>query len=170
MGTKNTSNTMIIHKFICLITSYLCSFIHSILGPQRYFFLPSSDIDNCSTNFFSMIKLFSNHCQQLIPSHSESQKPQRIFNSELSYLDGLKTYCIQPRGIRFPSSKGCCPLPSISTNRILPFRLYIIFKTIKVCSHSQLAWMMNIIVNTAHRINYEAHLSVIPKKIPTERK
>ena len=72
--------------FFCLITSYLCSLICSILRPQRYFFLPISDIDNCSTNFISMIKLFSNHCQQLIPAHSDNQIPHKRVDTEFKSL------------------------------------------------------------------------------------
>ena len=73
------------------------------LSIEIFFFLPSSDIDNYSTNFISMIKLLSNHSQQLIPVHSENQIPHKSVDSEFKSLGWSETYCIQPTGIRFPT-------------------------------------------------------------------
>lgn len=63
---KSSTSTPPSHlKHTKLKNAYLSCFICSIFSPNSNFFLPISDIYDCSTNFFSMDKLFSNHCQQL---------------------------------------------------------------------------------------------------------
>ena len=48
---------------------YLGSFISSIFGPDSYSFQFTTHANDCSTNFITIIELFTNHCQQLNKKH-----------------------------------------------------------------------------------------------------
>lgn len=47
-------------------SGYLSSFVGGIPGPQCYFFLPASHVDNCSTDLITVLELFSDQSQQLV--------------------------------------------------------------------------------------------------------
>lgn len=59
----------------------------------------------------------------------------------------VKQYRIQPTGIRFSPLESHSPFSTIGADRVLPFGLDLILEAMKVRPHTQLARMVNVIVN-----------------------
>lgn len=62
-----------------------------------------------------------------------------------------KTYSVQPHCVRFSSTTADGPFTTISTNRVLPFWFNLVFEAMEVCSHNQLARVVDIIVKAENR-------------------
>jgi len=114
-----SNGVLVVQKFLPLLPdAYLGSFISSIFGPDSYSFQFTTHANDCSTNFITIIELFTNHCQQ----------------------------SVQPQCVRFSFATADGPFTAISTNRVFPFRFNLVLEAMEVRSRSQLARVGNIIV------------------------
>lgn len=62
----------------------------------------------------------------------------------------VKQYRIQPTGIRFSPWEGHSPLSPIGADRVLPLWLNLVLEAVKVRPQTQLARVVNVIVNAEH--------------------
>ena len=60
---------------------------------------------------------------------------------------------MQPECVRFPSATADGPFTTIGTNGVLPLRLNLILEAMKVGSHSQLARVVDIVVEAEIPLN-----------------
>lgn len=102
-------------------------------------------------NQIVLLSMLTTACLPPITVIRGEKGKQRKYHND-SKVGRTKTYRIEPTSIRFAPWKTNSPLPPISTNGVFPFWLDFFFEAMKVCSNSQLARMVYVVMNSASQV------------------